>query len=48
MTTTEAAEVLGVTDRRVRQQLERGDLPGSKTGGRWMVDATAVELRAAS
>lgn len=41
-----AAAALGVGDRRVRQLLTDGRLHGRKVGGRWLVDAADVALRA--
>ncbi len=41
MTITEAAAVLGVTDRHTRRLAPR--LGGERIGGRWLLDAAAVE-----
>ena len=49
LTTSEAARRLDVIDRRVRQLASAGKLGRSRIGGdgRWQIDATAVEARAA-
>jgi excisionase family DNA binding protein len=44
--TTEAAERLGVGDRRVRQLRETGQLAGRKVGRDWRYDAAGVEALA--
>ena len=41
-TTREAAKILQLTERRVAQMLERGELEGSKTAGRWQIPQHAV------
>lgn len=43
ITTTEAAQRLGVTDRRVRQLIEEGALKGEKIGRDYLVDEESVE-----
>ena len=43
ITTSEAAVLLGVTERRVRQLAARG--MGRKAGSQWLLDRTAVEER---
>ena len=42
LTTKQAAEKLGVTEMRVRQYLQAGDIKGQKFGQVWMVSAAAV------
>lgn len=42
-----AAELLGVGPANVRDLARRGALPGQSVGGRWLLDRTAVEERAA-
>lgn len=46
MTTAKAAELLGVTDRRVRQLAAAG--AGRKVGQTWLIDPTHIEARLAS
>lgn len=45
MTTRDVAEVLGVTEQRVRQLLAAGTLRGKKVGtrGDWRVSATSLQ-----
>lgn len=38
----ECAQILGVSDRRVRAMIESGLLPARRVGGRWLVDESAV------
>lgn len=40
-----AAQVLGVTPRRIRQLVAAGHLPARRAGRTWLVDRCAVELR---
>ncbi|WP_142026821.1 helix-turn-helix domain-containing protein [Blastococcus colisei] len=40
----DAAGVLGVSDRRVRQMCESGELEARKPGWSWLVDRSSVEL----
>lgn len=47
MTTMRAAEVLGVSPRRVRQLIDAGLLPAERVGRDLHVDAAAVAARAA-
>lgn len=42
MSTTEAAELMGCTRSAVAKMLGRGDLPGTKIGGRWYVNRTEL------
>lgn len=37
VTPNRAAQVLGTSDRHVRQMLRAGELPGEKQGGRWLI-----------
>ena len=46
ISTSEAAVVLGVTDRRVRQLARGGELAGHRSGGRWQVSRESVLERA--
>src|SRR5262245_33295580 len=48
MTSTVAADELGVSQRRMRQMAERGELGAERRGGRWFFDAHAVKERAES
>jgi excisionase family DNA binding protein len=41
----EAASILGLSPARVRALVGRGQLPGAKVGGRWLVERAAVEAR---
>ncbi len=41
----EAASILGLSPARVRALVGRGQLPGAKVGGRWVVERAAVEAR---
>jgi excisionase family DNA binding protein len=41
-TPLEAGRILGVSDERIRQMVESGELAGEKHGGRWQVDQRAV------
>lgn len=45
LSVAEAAQVLGVSARRVRALLESGQLPGRQVGGRWLLPSRAVEHR---
>jgi excisionase family DNA binding protein len=38
LTTSQAAQLLNVSERRIRQRLESGDLQGEKVGKNWRVD----------
>ena len=44
LTLTQAATVLGVSARTLRDRLQRGDLCGSKRGGRWIVDSHSLPM----
>jgi len=46
LTADEAADLLGCTPNNVRDLARRGALPGHRTGGRWLLERDAVELRA--
>lgn len=43
ITTAEAAERLGVTDRRVRQMIEDGLLKGEKVGRDYLIEEDSLE-----
>jgi excisionase family DNA binding protein len=45
LSVTEAASVLGLSPARVRALVGGGLLPGTKVGGRWVVERSAVEAR---
>lgn len=45
LSVAEAAQVLGVSPRRIRALLEGGHLPGRQVGGRWLLPSRAVEHR---
>lgn len=45
LSVAEAAQVLGVSTRRIRALLEGGHLPGRQVGGRWLLPSHAVEHR---
>lgn len=45
LSVAEAAERLDVSVRRVRQLVEQGDLPASRIGKAWAIDAAAVDRR---
>ncbi len=44
LTIREVAVLLGRSERTVRAQVARGDLPGKKRGGRWLVPRDALPL----
>lgn len=44
LTTNQAAEILGVTPRRVLQLIASGRLPAEKHGRDWAIKATDLEL----
>lgn len=46
VSTVEAAAVLGCTPSNVRDLARRGALPAHRTGGRWLLERDAVQLRA--
>lgn len=48
LTTSEAAEILGITPRRVIALIESGDLIAERFGRQWMVDERSVTTRATS
>ena len=45
LSVAEAAQVLGVSARRVRALVESGHLPGRQVGGRWLLPSGAVDRR---
>jgi excisionase family DNA binding protein len=45
LSAAEAAQVLGVSARRVRALLESGHLPGRQVGGRWLLSSRDIEQR---
>ncbi len=45
LSVAEAAQILGVSARRVRALLESGLLPGRQVGGRWLLHAYEVDQR---
>lgn len=45
VTVAEAAALLGIGDRRVRQLLDVGQLTGRLSGGVWLVDVVSIEER---
>ena len=48
LTTSEAAEILGITPRRVVALIESGDLAAERFGRQWMVDERSVKDRASA
>jgi len=44
VTVAEAAQLLGVSARTVRSRLARGELPGRKRGGQWVVPRESLPL----
>lgn len=48
MSTAEAADRLGVSERQVRRLATAGGLTGRRVGGRWLIDADAVRDRCRS
>lgn len=46
MSAAQAAEKLGVSERQVRRLAANGDLASHRLGGRWLLDARAVDERA--
>lgn len=46
LTTTAAAQILGISSRRVREMIATGLLTGSKHGRDWMVTEESVKARA--
>ena len=44
LTITEAATLLGRSPRTVRAQVARGELPGFKRGGQWVIRREALPL----
>ncbi|WP_157884030.1 helix-turn-helix domain-containing protein [Arthrobacter alpinus] len=45
LTTAQAADVLGVSERRVRQLADVGTLAGRKLGRQWQLDPESVQAR---
>ena len=43
LSVSEAAPKLGVSERRVRQMLERGDMEGQRVGRSWIIDSKAID-----
>lgn len=43
-TTTEAASLVGVTDRAIRNWCASGRLPATRRGGRWLINAANVKV----
>lgn len=42
LSVSEAAERLGVTERRVRKRIDEGSLPAERIAGRWAIPASAI------
>lgn len=47
LTTKEAAELLGITPRRVQELIKNGALTARKASGVWLVDKDSVDTRLA-
>lgn len=47
LTTTQAAELLGVSERAVRKRITKGSLTARMLGGRWLVDIKEIPSAAA-
>lgn len=45
LTTAQAADILGIGDRRVRQLADTGTLAGRKLGRQWQLDPESVQAR---
>lgn len=45
LTTKEAAELLGITPRRVQELIKNGALTARKASGVWLVDKDSVDTR---
>ena len=45
LTTKEAAELLGITPRRVQELIKNGALEARKTSGVWLIDKDSVDTR---
>lgn len=43
LSVSEAAPKLGISDRRVRQMLERGELEGQRVGRSWIIDYQSID-----
>ncbi|MGC0271727.1 helix-turn-helix domain-containing protein [Pseudactinotalea sp. Z1739] len=43
MTTGQAASLLGIGERAVRQAIQRGRLPAVRVGGRWVIEREDLE-----
>ncbi|MEK7410000.1 MAG: helix-turn-helix domain-containing protein, partial [Actinomycetota bacterium] len=43
LSVSEAAPRLGISDRRVRQMLERGEMKGQRVGRSWVIDSKVIE-----
>ena len=48
LSTAEAARVMGTSERNIRDLAARGAIPACRSGGRWLLDAAAVEARGAA
>lgn len=44
LTLTQAATLMGVSPRTLRDRVARGDVPGVKRGGRWTIDSHEMLL----
>lgn len=44
LTTRQAGDVLGLTDRAVRRRIESGRLPAQRQGDRWLISRADVDL----
>lgn len=47
LTTKEAAELLGITPRRVQELIKNGALTARKASGVWLIDKDSVDTRPA-
>jgi excisionase family DNA binding protein len=45
LTTSEAGNAVGVTDRAIRKWIAAGRLPARKHGGRWLIDRTDLQVQ---
>ena len=45
LTTKEAAELLGITPRRVQELIKNGALTARKASGVWLIDKDSVDTR---
>ncbi|MEK7295053.1 MAG: helix-turn-helix domain-containing protein [Actinomycetota bacterium] len=44
LSVSQAAPRLGISDRRVRQMLERGEMEGQRVGWSWVIDSKAIDV----